>query len=127
VSQLWEWTGVPNYGGKPVEYQTIGPDVSQSAMLEHLKVSYRNLTITALRRCEPREAKQSTGRVDRRAFQFGYWDAAMRELGLMAPEAKQSLRDKFNRDRALNIAGITRENAGPYIPIRNRIATLARR
>lgn len=116
--QLWEWVGVDG-AGRSQTYQTVGPaSETESAMLVHLRSSYRNLTITAIRRLEAKDVKQSTGRVDRHAFQFGIWDECMREVGDQ-PILRQSLRERFNRDRLKQLAGISRDN---YVPIRSRLS-----
>jgi hypothetical protein len=108
MKQLWEWTGT-DIKGKTVTYQTEGPDVSEASMLEHLKASYHNLTITTLRRCDVREAKQSTGRVARHAYQYGIWDIAMRELSGLPEDRKERVRQTFNRDRLFRLAGVSRQ------------------
>ncbi len=116
--ELWEWTAVDQHGNKR-SYQTKGPDVTESSMLEHLSRHYQNVTILSLRRCEPRDMKPPVGRVERHAFQFGIWDAAMRELGY-APKLKETIAERFRRDRLLSIAG--KKPAS----IRNRLPSLVR-
>jgi hypothetical protein len=120
---LWEWEALwPD--GRRQQFQTLGPiAATEAGMLEHLKKHYRNLNIIALRRCDAREAKQSTGQVDRHAYQFGIWDEVMGFLHGQ-PALRDSIRERFNKDRLLRIAGIRPGGAG-YVPIRHRVARVA--
>jgi hypothetical protein len=117
--ELWEWTGTDK-AGKTVVYQTLGPStVTEAAMLKHLQEHYFNLTITTLRRCDAREAKQSTGRVDHHAFQYGIWDEVMKEYGLLPKEERKSIAERFRTERLARLAGLPARNT--YVPIRERV------
>lgn len=66
--------------GKSVTYQTSGPDVTEAAMLEHLREAYQNLTIISIKRIEPGDIKPRIGFVESHAFMYGIRDAVAAEL-----------------------------------------------
>lgn len=122
MAELWEWTGTDDKNGRTRVYQTNHPSLcTEAGMLEHLKASYPNLTITTLRRCHAREAKSSVGPVERHTYLSGAWDYAMRQLGYKEPP--QSIRERFRKDQLSKVSGIPPERIN-LTPIRQRVSNL---
>lgn len=87
-TDLYEWKGIDR-NGVSVIYQTAAPQgITEAGMLEHLKGSYRNLTITYLRRIGVGEMKPPTGIVQRHAFDFGIIEDIER---MLRPETRLRL------------------------------------
>lgn len=81
MKQLWGWTATDAFN-RPRDYQAYGPDVTEAAMLEHLKLHFRNVTITGLKRLQDGEYKPATGEIESHTYHFGLIDAVQRERGL---------------------------------------------
>ncbi len=115
MRDLWEWEAIWP-GGRKQQFQTMAPPCeTEAAILAHLKKHYPNVNIVSLRRCHPREAKSSTGSVDRHAYQYGLWDRVMNPA---KPDEIKTIKSMFQRERLLKLAG--------YVPIRQRVAPLVR-
>jgi hypothetical protein len=123
--QLWEWEAVyPDGATHGHQTQESAGIASEAEMLAHLKRCYPNVLITKLRQCEATERKKDRiGPVQYHAFRAGYWDAAMRELGKLPPEKKQTILDRFRRERLARVAGVNLERIRP---IRERLPSLIR-
>lgn len=106
MPQLWAWEAIYPDGSKGT-FQTreAASIASEGEMLAHLKGAYPNVTIIGMRRIENRQYIEPKGPVKRHAFQCGAWDAVARELGLMPEDRKQSMMERWNKERLLGIAG----------------------
>lgn len=128
MRELWDWTGTDAFGATR-NYQTYGPDVSQSAMLEHLRGCYPHLTITRLDRATPGQLKPRVGVVENHAFQHGILDEVKKELGLIPPADRKSIVDGLRRQPgslSLSASHPARpaSTLDKYRPVRDRVASI---
>lgn len=82
MKQLWGWTATDAFG-RSRPYQAYGPDVTESAMLEHLQKHFRNVTITDLKRLKDGEYIPAAGEIESHTYHFGALDTALRANGIM--------------------------------------------
>lgn len=91
MKDYYEWTGI-DANGKAVVYQSEMPAAeTESAVLDFLIRTYKNLTITNFRKIDMRELKPATGAMDSKAFTHGILDEVRRELGLIPGTLERSL------------------------------------
>jgi hypothetical protein len=107
MMQLWGWTATDQFG-RSREYQARGPDVTESAMLEFMRNSMKNATITNMRRLEDREYKPATGSVESHLYHLGHMEKWNVAHGIETPSQMFAKGARLINRGTIDRAGVAR-------------------